>query len=82
MGLDSRLNTDIRNLKRIIEQKNADTTDEIDLDEETYMYADKKPMEFINEGEGVFDIKKQTGINSKKSVFDRTALFKTSNGDD
>jgi hypothetical protein len=46
------------------------------------MYADKKPMEFINEGEGVFDIKKQTGINSKKSVFDRTALFKTSNGDD
>ncbi|SEF39307.1 hypothetical protein SAMN02910276_00038 [Butyrivibrio sp. Su6] len=82
MGLDSRLNTDIRNLKRIIEQKNADTTDEIDLDEETYMYADKKPMEFINEGEGVFDIKKQTGINSKKSVFDRTALFKTNNGDD
>ncbi|WP_022774799.1 hypothetical protein [Butyrivibrio sp. AE2015] len=82
MGLDSRLNADIRNLKRIIEQKNADTTDEIDLDEETYMYADKKPMEFINEGEGVFDIKKQTGINSKKSVFDRTALFKTSNGDD
>jgi hypothetical protein len=81
MGLDNRLNTDIQNLKKIIERKNADTTDEIDLDEETYMYAERKPMEFINEGNGVFDIKKQTGINSKKSVFDRTAIFKTDNGD-
>lgn len=49
-----------------------------DEEEETYMYDVRKPMEFINESEGgVFDISKQTGINTAKSVFDRTASFKT-----
>ena len=50
-----------------------------DEEEETYMYDIKKPAEFINEGKnGVFDITKQTGINSASSVFDRGATFKTS----
>ncbi len=49
-----------------------------DEDVETYMYDLKKPMEFINEGEnGVFDIHKQTGINTARSVFDKGAVFKT-----
>ena len=49
-----------------------------DEEEETYIYDVRKPMEFINEGEnGVFDIRKQTGINSAKSVFDRDSVFKT-----
>ena len=47
-----------------------------DEEEETYMYDVRKPQAFINEGAGVFDISKQTGINTAKSVFDRTALFK------
>jgi hypothetical protein len=46
-------------------------------EEETYMYAKRKPMEFINEGKnGVFDIKYQTGINTAKSVFDKS-IFHT-----
>ncbi len=46
--------------------------------EEAYMYDVRKPMEFINEGKnGVFDITKQTGINSAKSVFDKTTTFRT-----
>jgi hypothetical protein len=49
-----------------------------DEEEETYMYDIKKPMAFINEGEnGVFDIKKQTGLNTAKSVFDKTTTFRT-----
>ena len=48
-----------------------------DEEEETYLYDVRKPMEFINEGEnGVFDIRKQTGINSAKSVFDRSPVFR------
>ncbi|MCR5594712.1 MAG: hypothetical protein K6G12_02585 [Lachnospiraceae bacterium] len=47
-------------------------------EEETYMYDVRKPMEFINESEhGVFDITRQTGINTAKSVFDRDAHFRT-----
>ena len=49
-----------------------------DEEEETYMYDVRKPMAFINESEGgVFDITKQTGINTAKSVFDKGAYFKT-----
>ncbi len=81
MGLDSRLNKDMLNIQRIKDLKSADTTDELDVDEETYMYMDKKPVEFINEGDGVFDIKKQTGINSAKSVFDKSAIFKVDEGE-
>ena len=34
--------------------------------------------ETYNEGEhGVFDITKQTGLNTAKSVFDKGAVFKT-----
>ena len=49
-----------------------------DEEEETYMYDVRKPMEFINEGKnGVFDITKQTGINTAESVFDRKSVFRT-----
>ncbi|MBE5826540.1 MAG: hypothetical protein E7307_07875 [Butyrivibrio sp.] len=49
-----------------------------DEEEETYLYDIRKPMEFINESTtGVFDITKQTGINTAKSVFDKGAAFKT-----
>jgi hypothetical protein len=49
-----------------------------DEDVETMMYDIRKPMAFINEGEhGVFDITKQTGLNSAKSVFDKGSVFRT-----
>jgi hypothetical protein len=60
--------------KRQPEEKDIDDP----VGEETYIYDIKKPMEFINEGEhGVFDITKQTGINTAKSIFDKGAVFKT-----
>lgn len=48
-----------------------------DEEEETYMYDVRKSQPFINESAGVFDIRKQTGINTAKSAFDRTAVFNT-----
>ncbi len=52
--------------------------EEDDEDVETYMYDVRKPMEFLNESShGVFDISRQTGINSAASVFDRKATFRT-----
>ena len=49
-----------------------------DEEEETYIYDIRKPMAFINEGKnGVFDITKQTGINTAKSVFDKGSVFNT-----
>ena len=49
-----------------------------DEEEETFMYDIRKPMAFINEGDnGVFDINRQTGINTAKSVFEKGTLFVT-----
>ena len=49
-----------------------------DEEEETYMYDVRKPMAFLNEGNnGVFEVSKQTGINTDKSVFDKGIVFKT-----
>ena len=72
------------NLDNKLSQKNKDDEKRKisppgdDEDEETYMYDIRKPMAFINEGEhGVFDITKQTGLNTAKSVFDKGSVFKT-----
>lgn len=47
-----------------------------DEEEETYMYDVRRPMAFINEGaNGIFDIKKQTGLNTAGSVFDKNTIF-------
>ena len=71
MKLDDRINK--KKKKREERRKNPPYEEE----EETYTYAARKPMEFINEGKnGVFDIKYQTGINTAKSVFDKS-IFHT-----
>ncbi len=73
-SLDDRLVK--RNLS--IEERRKNPVVNEDEDVETYIYDIKKPMEFINEGEhGVFDITKQTGINTAKSVFDKYSVFNT-----
>jgi hypothetical protein len=72
MNLEERINK--QNKKVEERRKNAP----LEEDEETYLYATRKPMEFINESKnGVFDIKNQTGINTKKSVFDRGTFITT-----
>ncbi len=49
-------------------------------DEETLRYDVRPKQASINEDSGVFNIKKQTGINSAPSVFDKTAVFHTGTG--
>ena len=49
-----------------------------DEEEEKYTYDVRKHMASINEEKNsAFDIRKQTGINVEKSVFDKGAIFKT-----
>ncbi|MCR5155859.1 MAG: hypothetical protein K6C96_04180 [Butyrivibrio sp.] len=72
--LDDKLSK--KNIKDEERKKNPPVND--DEEEETYLYDIRKPMEFINESTtGVFDITKQTGLNTAKSVFDKGAVFKT-----
>ncbi len=72
--LDNRL---YNKFKKEEEKKTAPKYND-DEDEETYLYDVRKPMAFINEGaNGVFDITRQTGLNSAKNVFDKGAVFKT-----
>jgi hypothetical protein len=71
---------DVKLAKRLEQEEKRKKTPPIndDEEEETYMYDVKKPMAFINEGKnGVFDITKQTGINSAQSVFDQKSVFRT-----
>ena len=70
---------DYGKIKRKTEEDIGERKKPYDPDEEeTYLYDIHKPMEFINEGvNGVFDITRQTGINTAKSVFDKYTKFKT-----
>lgn len=71
LNLDDRLDKMIKKAEKV---KNNPVIE----DEETYLYDEKKPSEFINESQnGVFDIKNQSGINTSKSVFDKSSVFKT-----
>ena len=72
MNLDDRLQKDIKKKEAL--KRNPP----VDEDEETYMYAVKKPQAFLNDSPGVFDIKMQTGINTAESVFDKS-IFRTGN---
>lgn len=73
MNLDDRLHKDCK------KQDEIKRNPSIEEDEETYMYAVKKREAFLNESSGgIFDSKMQTGINTAKSVFDKS-IFRTGN---
>jgi hypothetical protein len=73
MNLDDMINKQNRRQDEIRKQPPPDE------EEETYTYAVRKKTGFINDSEGgIFDIKKQTGINTAKSVFDK-GIFRTGN---
>ena len=42
------------------------------------IYHPRPKWGFLNDNKGVFDAKDVTSINTAPSVFDRTAIFKTS----
>ncbi|MBR3307529.1 MAG: hypothetical protein IKI75_09815 [Lachnospiraceae bacterium] len=50
----------------------------VDEDEETLRYDDWKGITDINRYKGVFGDEGPGGINTAESVFDRTAVFRTS----
>jgi len=60
--------------KKKKKQQRADFFDE---EEETYAYQEKPRQTALNEGPQVTTGKTFEGINSRKSVFDRTAVFHT-----
>ena len=49
-----------------------------DEDVETLTYMPTPAFKYLNENRGVFDNTDETSINTAKSVFDRTAVFKVS----
>ncbi len=49
-----------------------------DEDVETLTYMPTPAFKYLNEDRGVFDNTDETSINTAKSVFDRTAVFKVS----
>ncbi len=55
-------------------KQQADFSDE---EEETYTYQERPRQTSLNEGPQVMTGKTFEGINSRKSVFDRTAVFHT-----
>jgi len=60
------------------EEKKRNTSYFDEDNEETFVYDERKTMQFINSQKGgVFDTKMQKGINTAESVFERDALFKT-----
>ncbi|MBO6241251.1 MAG: hypothetical protein J6O61_10560 [Butyrivibrio sp.] len=65
--------------ERIRKEEKKRNTSYFDEDnEETFVYDERKTMQFINSQKGgVFDTKMQKGINTAESVFERDALFKT-----
>ena len=56
--------------------KKADRED-LDAEEEWFMYDERKSEESLNRYEGAFTEKAKKGINTAPSVFDRTAVFQT-----
>ena len=69
MNLDERIN---KNIRKMEERKKLPPSED---EEETYTYASYKPVKYLNEDkQGVFESKMQSGINTVKSVFDRSTF--------
>lgn len=70
----------MRVLERLIQdnekqKKRKQTYGQEEDDEETMTYMYRKRQPFLNENAGVFSGKNLEGINTRKSVFDETAVF-------
>ncbi|MCR5654170.1 MAG: hypothetical protein K6G07_00800 [Lachnospiraceae bacterium] len=72
MGLTERI---LKETKKAEDRKNKPVFYE--EDEEYYMYMPYQSQGFINENKGVFANDDDTSINTAKSIFDKTAVFKT-----
>ncbi len=76
MGLTDRM---IRSNKEQERQKKKETQIQLDPEDgETGMiYMPRPAFKYLNEDKGVFDNTDETSINTAKSVFDKTAIFRT-----
>lgn len=81
MALTERL---IKGTQDVNRQKAREYERQLDPEEdETGMaYAPRKTNQFINEEKGVFTTEMTSGINTEKSVFDKTAIFRVGNAED
>ena len=52
--------------------------DQEDEDVETLTYMPTPSFKYLNEDRGIFDNTDETSINTAKSVFDKTAVFRVS----
>lgn len=65
-----------RLIKDTEKKQNAQRPIEED-EEETMTYQERRPIVSLNAAPGVFESKMERGINSEKSIFDKTAIFRT-----
>ena len=60
------------------ELKEAEIQQDPEEDEMGYAYADRPPFVFLNRDKGVFANPDEHSLNTAPSVFEKTAIFKTS----
>ncbi len=77
MRLNDRL---IEENKRINKElaKEAEIQQDVEEDETGYAYADRPPFVFLNRDKGVFANPNDNALNTAPSIFDKTAIFRTS----
>ncbi len=78
MQLTDRMIKETQELDRQQKKRNAVINVEPDEDVETLTYMPRPAFKYLNEDKGAFDSKDETSINTAKSVFDRTAVFRVS----
>lgn len=67
---------------RLSKEREAENQQEENQEDETGMiYAPRPRFGFLNDQKGIFDNTDDHSINKAPSVFDRTAIFHVSNGD-
>ena len=82
MRLTDRMIENTKELNKQLKKQN-DIQQDVDEDETGMAYAPREMRPFLNEEKGVFDTGVMgEGINTAKSVFDRTAVFHVKDGNE
>ena len=61
---------------RLAKQQRKKNVNRPEEEEETLTYLNRKSERSLNEEQGIFQGKTFEGINTEKSIFDRTAVFR------
>ena len=77
MRLEDRLFLENQRLNQEL-AKEAEIQQDPEEDEMGYAYADRPPFVFLNRDKGAFANPDEHSLNTAPSVFEKTAVFKTS----